>query len=165
MKDGTVNALICWHTDRLYRSMRDLERLIEVADAAGAPIRTVQVGDLDLSTSAGRMVARILGPICSSLARPPGRESARPRPPFGQYLVTANPTTDTASSAWGVPVLVTTQLPAGDGVLLDGRKFGYAVIREPLVVRIGCALDDLTRNIIRLIAEERMTLAITRPPG
>jgi DNA invertase Pin-like site-specific DNA recombinase len=36
MKDGTVNGLLCWHTDRLYRSMRDLERLIEVADATAA---------------------------------------------------------------------------------------------------------------------------------
>lgn len=63
MKAGLYDALICWHTDRLYRSMKDLERLIEVADAARVEIRTVQGGTLDLSTSAGRMVARILGSV------------------------------------------------------------------------------------------------------
>jgi site-specific DNA recombinase len=63
MKNGEVDALICWHTDRLYRSMKDLERLIEIADVAGVSIRTVQGGDLDLSTSAGRMIARILGSV------------------------------------------------------------------------------------------------------
>ena len=63
MKTGQYDALVCWHTDRLYRSMKDLERLIEIADAARVEIRTAQGGTLDLSTSAGRMVARILGSV------------------------------------------------------------------------------------------------------
>ena len=61
MKNGEFDALLCWHTDRLYRNMKDLERVIEIADANRIEIRTVQGGTLDLSTSAGRMVARILG--------------------------------------------------------------------------------------------------------
>lgn len=63
MKNGEVDALLCWHTDRLYRNMKDLERVIEIADANRIEIRTVQGGALDLSTSAGRMVARILGSV------------------------------------------------------------------------------------------------------
>jgi site-specific DNA recombinase len=63
MKAGEFGALLCWHTDRLYRNMADLERVIEVADANRIEIRTVQGGTLDLSTSAGRMVARILGSV------------------------------------------------------------------------------------------------------
>lgn len=63
MKRGEIDALICWHTDRLYRSMKDLERLIEIAESEKIAIRTVQGGELDLSTSAGRMVARILGSV------------------------------------------------------------------------------------------------------
>ncbi|HYO01935.1 MAG TPA: recombinase family protein [Mycobacterium sp.] len=58
MNRRDFDALICWHTDRLYRSMKDLERLIDVADAAGVRIKTVQGGDLDLSNSASKMVAR-----------------------------------------------------------------------------------------------------------
>ncbi len=60
---GNADALICWHTDRLYRSMKDLERLIDIAEQRGVQIRTVNGGDLDLSTSAGRMLARILGSV------------------------------------------------------------------------------------------------------
>lgn len=63
MKNHQFDVLLCWHTDRLYRSMRDLERLIDIADPHDVPIRTVQGGELDLSTSAGRMVARILGSV------------------------------------------------------------------------------------------------------
>jgi site-specific DNA recombinase len=43
--------------------MKDIERLIEVAEAHGIAIKTVQAGELDLATSAGRMVARILGSV------------------------------------------------------------------------------------------------------
>lgn len=63
MERGGFDALICWHTDRLYRSMRDLEGLIEIAEKVGLKFETVNSGNLDLSTSAGRMVARILGSV------------------------------------------------------------------------------------------------------
>lgn len=63
MRDGEIDVLACWHTDRLYRSMRDLERLIDAAEAAGVGIHSVNSGNLDLRTSAGKMVARILGSV------------------------------------------------------------------------------------------------------
>jgi site-specific DNA recombinase len=63
MKRREFDAIICWHTDRLYRSLKDLGRLIETAKAAEVSIKTVNSGDLDLSTSAGRMLATILGSV------------------------------------------------------------------------------------------------------
>ena len=66
MKNNAFDSIICWHTDRLYRRLNDLERLIQIAEANDIDIRTVQGGDLDLSTSAGRMVARILGSVSNA---------------------------------------------------------------------------------------------------
>jgi DNA invertase Pin-like site-specific DNA recombinase len=63
IKRGQYDFLICWHTDRMYRSIKDLERVIEVCDAAGVGIRTVNGGDLDLGNATGKMVARILGSV------------------------------------------------------------------------------------------------------
>ena len=63
IKRGQFDVLVCWHTDRLYRSMRDLERVIEVCDAANVTIHTVNGGDLDLSNATGKMLARILGSV------------------------------------------------------------------------------------------------------
>ena len=60
---GQYDVLVCWHTDRLYRSIKDMERVIEVCDEAGVPIRTVNGGDLDLSNATGKAVARILGSV------------------------------------------------------------------------------------------------------
>ena len=59
--DG-IDTLIVWHTDRLYRRPRDLERLLDLLDDGALPgmVRTVTAGDLDLSTPAGRAMARTL---------------------------------------------------------------------------------------------------------
>jgi DNA invertase Pin-like site-specific DNA recombinase len=77
MKNGEFRALLCWHTDRLYRSMKDLERLIDIADANRVSIKTVQGGDLDLSTSAGRMIARILGSVARQESEHKGERQKR----------------------------------------------------------------------------------------
>jgi HK97 family phage major capsid protein len=74
---------------------------------------------------------------------------------YQRYLVSPDPSTDEVNQAWGVPVLSTTQCPAGKGLLVDTSKFGQVVVREPLSVRVGYANDDLVRNILRTVAEER----------
>jgi HK97 family phage major capsid protein len=82
---------------------------------------------------------------------------------LGRYLTTPDPTKDTADTLWGVDVVTTTVCHVGDGVLIDSTKFGRAVVREPLSLRIGWANDDLTRNILRTVAEQRLNLAVERP--
>lgn len=49
-------AIITWHQDRLLRLTSDLERVITL----DVPVYTVTAGDLDLSTPAGRAVARTI---------------------------------------------------------------------------------------------------------
>jgi HK97 family phage major capsid protein len=84
---------------------------------------------------------------------------------LGQFLIAPDPTRDVASSIWDVDVLVTTQNPPGMGLLIDSSKFGYAVIRESLSLRLGWSGEDFTNNLLRSVAEERLTLAVTRPPA
>lgn len=49
-----AEAVVCWHTDRLIRVTRDLEQVIDL----GVNVHAVHAGHLDLSTPAGRAVAR-----------------------------------------------------------------------------------------------------------
>jgi DNA invertase Pin-like site-specific DNA recombinase len=60
---GRHDVLVVWHTDRLYRRLRDLVDLVELAEKRSLKIATVQASDLDLSTPAGRMVASLLGSV------------------------------------------------------------------------------------------------------
>ena len=63
LERGQADTVICWHPDRLYRSMKDLERLIDIVDTAKVQIRTVNGGDLDLGNATGKMLARILASV------------------------------------------------------------------------------------------------------
>ncbi|MFC5718990.1 recombinase family protein [Streptomyces gamaensis] len=58
--EGLVDAVVCWHVDRLTRSPRELEDVIDLADRNGLELATV-TGEIDLATPTGRMIARMLG--------------------------------------------------------------------------------------------------------
>lgn len=65
VEQGAVDTVIVWHTDRLYRKLRDLVRLVDMAENHKLNIVTVKAGELDLNTSTGRMLAGILGSVAS----------------------------------------------------------------------------------------------------
>jgi site-specific DNA recombinase len=60
IEDGTIDAIACWHVDRLTRSPRELEDVIDLADRRGVELATV-TGEIDLATPTGRLIARMLG--------------------------------------------------------------------------------------------------------
>lgn len=66
IEGGEVDAVICWDTDRLHRRPLELEHYIAACGVdGGTPTHTVNAGDLDLSTSSGRMLARIKGSVAA----------------------------------------------------------------------------------------------------
>lgn len=58
---GEVTGVICWHPDRLHRQPVELERYLNVVDEYGVETATVQSGQWDLSTPAGKLNARVVG--------------------------------------------------------------------------------------------------------
>ena len=82
---------------------------------------------------------------------------------YGEYYVAADPSTSEVNTAWGIPVVVSTQFTAGKVVLLDSTLYGRVVVRESLVTRIGYTGTDFTNNIVRLVSELRLTQTIERP--
>jgi DNA invertase Pin-like site-specific DNA recombinase len=63
LRAGEINTIITWHTDRLYRRVRDLVDLVELAEKHSIQILTVMAGEIDLTTPAGRMAAGMLGHV------------------------------------------------------------------------------------------------------
>jgi DNA invertase Pin-like site-specific DNA recombinase len=61
VRTGEIAGIVAWHTDRLHRRPTELEEFISLAEATNLQVRTVKAGAVDLSTSGGRMVARMLG--------------------------------------------------------------------------------------------------------
>ncbi|QNE46288.1 hypothetical protein F1C58_04760 [Glaciihabitans sp. INWT7] len=61
-RSGHIAAVVVWNIDRLTRSPRELEDVIDLADRSGFKVANLG-GDVDLSTPSGRMNARILGNV------------------------------------------------------------------------------------------------------
>lgn len=61
LRAGVIDAVIVYHSDRLYRRTTDLERLVDLIDGSGVSVHTVASGDLDLNTATGRQFARFTG--------------------------------------------------------------------------------------------------------
>lgn len=73
IESRSVEAVLCWHPDRLHRSPRDLEDFIDLIEMTGAAVATCTAGDIDLSSPDGRLMARIVG----SVARKESEDKSR----------------------------------------------------------------------------------------
>lgn len=71
----SVDAVVAWHIDRLYRQPRELEDLVDRADH-GLTVATLS-GDLDLTTGDGRFAARILVSVAAKASDDTSRRTKR----------------------------------------------------------------------------------------
>jgi DNA invertase Pin-like site-specific DNA recombinase len=63
MKAGEIDGVLAWHTDRLHRSMVELESYVSASETHNVATHTVKAGMVDLATPSGRLVARQLGAV------------------------------------------------------------------------------------------------------
>jgi DNA invertase Pin-like site-specific DNA recombinase len=77
--EGTVDAVVAWHPDRLHRSPIELEEFIDRIEASRAQVATVNGGDYDLATPTGRMSARIVGAVARHECEHKGERLRRQR--------------------------------------------------------------------------------------
>jgi DNA invertase Pin-like site-specific DNA recombinase len=88
IESGDIDAVVVWHVDRLVRRLVDLEQIIDLCEHSGVKLATAS-GDLDLSTDAGRLNARILTSVAKAEIE---RKSARQRAAFEQAARAGEPT-------------------------------------------------------------------------
>lgn len=81
----------------------------------------------------------------------------------GQYILGADPTKAEANSLWGLPVLATTTMPVGTGLIGNMAEGVQAFIRQGITTDLGVSADDFVKNITRIRCEERIALGVTRP--
>jgi HK97 family phage major capsid protein len=66
-------------------------------------------------------------------------------------------------SLWGVPVVLSNSMPAGQFLTGDFQAACVLWDREQVSVTIGFVNDQFTRNLVTILAEERVALAIHVP--
>jgi DNA invertase Pin-like site-specific DNA recombinase len=72
-----VDSVLAWAPERLHRSPRELEDFLELIEHHGVVVETVKAGTWDVSTSNGRLVARMLGPVSRAESERTGERVSR----------------------------------------------------------------------------------------
>jgi site-specific DNA recombinase len=75
-EDGKIDGIIFYDIDRLARQPRDLEDLIDLVEYYKRPVETV-TGNIDLRTSNGRAMARVLVAMANKSSEDTSRRVAR----------------------------------------------------------------------------------------
>jgi site-specific DNA recombinase len=96
IEDGTVDALVAWHNDRLHRSPRELEAFIDLVEGSGVRVVVVTGGDYDLTTPEGRFTARIVGAVARKESEDRSRRVRR------KHLELAEQGRPAGQLGWGV---------------------------------------------------------------
>ena len=63
----------------------------------------------------------------------------------------------------GAPIHLSTDVPAGTGLILNARELATVYNRTPITVEYGTVGDQFQRNVVSIRAEERLAFAVTRP--
>jgi hypothetical protein len=81
---------------------------------------------------------------------------------LGRYII-GNPQGTTSPTLWGLPV-VATQAMTVRKFLIGAFKLGAQVFdRWDARIEVGYENDDFTKNLVTILAEERIALAVYRP--
>lgn len=79
----------------------------------------------------------------------------------GDYVI--DPQTAAPSGLHGLPITVAPQLTDTSVLVGNFHEAGVVYVRERVSLRTGVDSDDFTKNLVTLIAEERIALAVTQP--
>jgi site-specific DNA recombinase len=77
IRAGQVQTVLAWAPERLHRSPRELEDFLELIERQSVTVETVKAGAWDVSTSHGRLVARILGAVSRAESERTGERVSR----------------------------------------------------------------------------------------
>ncbi|MFF8793372.1 recombinase family protein [Streptomyces globisporus] len=163
---GTATIVIAWHTDRLHRSPTELEEYINLCDRRGVTTQTVQAGSLDLSTSGGRLVARMLGNVARHESEHKGERVARARmqkAKAGQWTGGLRP------FGWGVPTGETTKKidkATGEEVDVPVLDMTKLVPEEAAALEVGTDMilaGGSIKGWLRWLADKGLTSTVGKP--
>ena len=77
IRQGQTSHVLAWAPERLHRSPRELEDFLELIERHNVQVETVKAGTWDVSTSHGRLVARMLGAVSRAESERTGERVSR----------------------------------------------------------------------------------------
>jgi len=142
---------------------QNLHGIIPQATAYTAPITVADATSIDMMRLAMLQAALAEYPATGHVMNPADWAWVETlKDTTGRYII-GNPQGTVSPTLWGLPV-VTTQAIAVDKFLTGAFKMGAQVFdRWDARVETGYVNDDFTKNLVTILAEERLALAVYRP--
>jgi DNA invertase Pin-like site-specific DNA recombinase len=100
LDQGKATVVIVWHTDRLHRSITELESYMDLCQLRGVTTHAVQAGEIDLASPTGRAQARFMGVVARLESEHKGARVARARQ---QRALAGEWSGGIRPFGWGVP--------------------------------------------------------------
>jgi HK97 family phage major capsid protein len=82
---------------------------------------------------------------------------------LGRSLIAPDPVNDFRKQIYGVDVHTTTAMPAGSGLLMDSKLFGWAVLRQNIQIWQGYDATDFSQGLQRWQVGWRGQIQVVRP--
>jgi HK97 family phage major capsid protein len=82
---------------------------------------------------------------------------------LGRSLIAPDPVNDFRKQIYGVDVHTTTAMPAGTGLLMDSRLFGWAILRQGVQIWQGYDSTDFSQGLQRWQVGWRGQIQVVRP--
>lgn len=142
---------------------QNLNGIIPQATAYTAPITVADATEIDMIRLAMLQAELALFPSTGIVMNPAdwGRIELT-KDADGRYII-GNPQGTISPTLWGLPV-VTTPAIATDKFLTGAFRLGAQLFdRWDARVEVGYVNDDFIRNLVTILAEERLALAVYRP--
>lgn len=152
LTDGRADALVVWDIDRLTRTPRELEDVVDLADKHGVALASVG-GEVDLATPQGRLTARLKGNVAKHEVE---QQSRRLKRKFLERAEAGKPHGKVAYGYRRRAVLDDDGRRVGSVELLDEAQ--AAVVRE-------AARRLLAREPVRRIVVDLNTRGVPTPRG
>lgn len=148
--DGTGENMLglLSQTGILTRAAGTGEALLDVMEEA--------ITDLRVGPSFAEPTGIVLHPTTWSLLR-------RSKDSQGRYLVNPDPTSDEASSLWGVPVSVTTSMTVGEALVADFQLGAQAYVRQGITIEADYGTNGFEMNSHTFRVEMREGVFSPRP--
>jgi DNA invertase Pin-like site-specific DNA recombinase len=166
LDEGKATVVIVWHTDRLHRSITELESYMDLCQARGVTTHAVQAGEIDLASPTGRAQARFMGVVARLESEHKGARVARARQQkamAGEWAGGIRP------FGWGVPtgqMKKKTDRKTGEETEVDELDMAKVVPEEAEALRFWT--DEILsggsiRSLVKWCADKGVTTTRGNP--
>lgn len=142
---------------------QNLNGIVTQATAYSAPLAVSDLNKFDVLRLAMLQAALAEYPATGHVLNPiDWAEMEMLKDSEGRYII-GNPQGTAAPSLWGLPVVPTQAMVAGDFLTGAFRMGAQLFDRWDARVETGYVNDDFTKNLVTVLGEERVALAVYRP--